>query len=54
MILRSEFTIRVYIVYFMSCQKNIFDNLDLDYKFDDDLDYKFEKLKMINFYAKFV
>jgi len=29
MILQSEFTIRVYIVFFVWCQKNIFDNLAL-------------------------
>jgi hypothetical protein len=28
MILQFEFTIRVYVEFFVSCQKNIFDNLD--------------------------
>jgi hypothetical protein len=30
MILRFEFTIGVYIVFFVSCQKRVFDNLALD------------------------
>ena len=34
MIIRFEFMIRVYIVYFMSCQKSVFDNLGHHYSKD--------------------